>query len=59
VVLVDPVVLAVWAASVVLADRAASAERAGLVVQRVRPSVRVAVLKALVVGSAKAARSEA
>jgi hypothetical protein len=59
VVPVDPVVLGAWAVSVVLADRAASAELAGLVVQRVRPSVRAAVLKALVVRSAKAARSEA
>jgi hypothetical protein len=59
VVPVGRVVLAVWAASVVLVDQAASAERAGLVVQRVRPSVRAAVLKASVVRSAKAARSEA
>jgi hypothetical protein len=49
-VLVGPVALGAWAAS---------AERAALVVQRVRPRVRPAVLKALVVRSAKAARSEA
>ena len=59
VVLVGPVALGAWAAPAVSVDRAASAERAGLVAQRVRPSVRPVVAKVLVVGSAKAARSEA